>query len=89
MEKDSGHELKELAVDGGMSNSDLCMQVCQSNQSPNLQRTTLSFPPPGPPELTPRFFPPFLPPLFTNSFPHLRWATEYLEPNHCHRPKQI
>lgn len=28
MEKDSGHKLSELAVDGGMSNSDLCMQVC-------------------------------------------------------------
>lgn len=28
MEKDSGHKLNELAVDGGMSNSDLCMQVC-------------------------------------------------------------
>lgn len=28
MEKDSGHKLTELAVDGGMSNSDLCMQVC-------------------------------------------------------------
>lgn len=27
MEKDSGHKLSELAVDGGMSNSDLCMQV--------------------------------------------------------------
>ena len=27
MEKDSGHSLKQLAVDGGMSNSDLCMQV--------------------------------------------------------------
>lgn len=27
MEKDSGHKLTELAVDGGMSNSDLCMQV--------------------------------------------------------------
>ena len=27
MEKDSGKKLKELAVDGGMSNSDLCMQV--------------------------------------------------------------
>ncbi|KAL9581737.1 MAG: hypothetical protein Q9212_003714 [Teloschistes hypoglaucus] len=26
MEKDSGHKLTELAVDGGMSNSDLCMQ---------------------------------------------------------------
>lgn len=28
MEKDSGHKLSQLAVDGGMSNSDLCMQVC-------------------------------------------------------------
>ncbi|KAI4163161.1 MAG: hypothetical protein LQ342_003289 [Letrouitia transgressa] len=27
MEKDSGHRLTELAVDGGMSNSDLCMQT--------------------------------------------------------------
>jgi glycerol kinase len=27
MEKDSGHSLAELAVDGGMSNSDLCMQT--------------------------------------------------------------
>jgi glycerol kinase len=27
MEKDSGHVLQRLAVDGGMSNSDLCMQV--------------------------------------------------------------
>ena len=27
MEKDSGHALTELAVDGGMSNSDLTMQV--------------------------------------------------------------
>lgn len=27
MEKDSGQKLSELAVDGGMSNSDLCMQV--------------------------------------------------------------
>lgn len=27
MEKDSGHQLAELKVDGGMSNSDLCMQV--------------------------------------------------------------
>ena len=30
MEKDSRHKLSELAVDGGMSNSDLCMQVCQA-----------------------------------------------------------
>lgn len=28
MEKDSGKALAQLAVDGGMSNSDLCMQVC-------------------------------------------------------------
>ena len=28
MEKDSGQRLCDLAVDGGMSNSDLCMQVC-------------------------------------------------------------
>lgn len=28
MEKDSGQALSELAVDGGMSNSDLTMQVC-------------------------------------------------------------
>lgn len=28
MEKDSNHKLTELAVDGGMSNSALCMQVC-------------------------------------------------------------
>lgn len=27
MEMDSGHKLNELAVDGGMSNSDVCMQV--------------------------------------------------------------
>ena len=28
MERDSGHQLSELAVDGGMTDSDLCMQVC-------------------------------------------------------------
>ncbi len=27
MEKDSGHKLGSLAVDGGLSNSDLCMQI--------------------------------------------------------------
>lgn len=27
MEMDSGKKLTELAVDGGMSNSDICMQV--------------------------------------------------------------
>jgi glycerol kinase len=31
MEKDSGKTLAELAVDGGMSNSDLCMQVRKYN----------------------------------------------------------
>ena len=30
MEKDSGKKLVELAVDGGMTNSDLCMQVSRS-----------------------------------------------------------
>lgn len=30
MEKDSGHKLSDLAVDGGMSNSDICMQVSLS-----------------------------------------------------------
>ena len=34
MEKDSGHKLKELAVDGGMSNSDVCMQVRHGRVSP-------------------------------------------------------
>lgn len=33
MEKDSGKALAELAVDGGMTNSDLCMQVCDLVQS--------------------------------------------------------
>ena len=32
MEKDSGHKLSQLAVDGGMTNSDLCMQVCSYKQ---------------------------------------------------------
>jgi glycerol kinase len=36
MEKDSGHKLKELAVDGGMSNSDLCMQVRQAREHVRL-----------------------------------------------------
>lgn len=30
MEKDSGHALSDLAVDGGMSNSNICMQVSPS-----------------------------------------------------------
>ena len=32
MEKDSGRSLTQLAVDGGMSNSDLCMQVSSRRQ---------------------------------------------------------
>ena len=36
MEKDSGHSLTQLAVDGGMSNSDLCMQVGCSHLFPSL-----------------------------------------------------
>ena len=36
MEKDSGHKLAQLAVDGGMSNSDLSMQVCLPFPSVNL-----------------------------------------------------
>lgn len=40
MEKDSGHALSELAVDGGMSNSDLSMQVqkLSSYPSPTFKR---------------------------------------------------
>ena len=38
MEKDSGHKLAQLAVDGGMSNSDLCMQV----RAPNSPRSLLT-----------------------------------------------
>lgn len=38
MEKDSGHELAELAVDGGMTNSDLCMQVSRYSSSRGLDR---------------------------------------------------
>ena len=34
MEKDSGHSLTELRVDGGMCNSDLTMQVCTAFGSP-------------------------------------------------------
>ena len=46
MEKDSGHKLSQLAVDGGMSNSDLCMQVCnlpsQLSQPSVIGRTQIS-----------------------------------------------
>ena len=37
MEKDSGKALAELAVDGGMSNSDLCMQVRNSDSVSALE----------------------------------------------------
>lgn len=40
MEKDSGHKLSQLAVDGGMSNSDLCMQVCNLSSPTNLPSAT-------------------------------------------------
>jgi glycerol kinase len=39
MERDSGHKLAELAVDGGMTNSDLCMQVSASLLSLHLYVT--------------------------------------------------
>lgn len=42
MEKDSGHALAELAVDGGMTNSDLCMQV-HIPTSPSLLRLCPTF----------------------------------------------
>lgn len=39
MEKDSGTALHTLAVDGGMSNSDVCMQVgLRNNSSRSLNR---------------------------------------------------
>lgn len=45
MEKDSGQALRELAVDGGMSNSDLCMQTQSDLTSipilrPQMRETT-------------------------------------------------
>lgn len=42
MEKDSGHKLAELAVDGGMSNSDLTMQVCNLFLLPPLSGKAMS-----------------------------------------------
>jgi glycerol kinase len=40
MEMDSGHKLSELAVDGGMSNSDICMQVSYTRSlKQNLQKS--------------------------------------------------
>lgn len=36
MEKDSKHTLTELAVDGGMSNSDLTMQVSRLENRHNV-----------------------------------------------------
>lgn len=44
MEKDSGHRLAQLAVDGGMSNSDLCMQVCIPFSLANLSRRNRTHP---------------------------------------------
>ncbi|KAJ6264348.1 hypothetical protein Dda_0493 [Drechslerella dactyloides] len=42
MEKDSGIEIKNLAVDGGMSNSDECMQVSIPSQNLNSPARTLT-----------------------------------------------
>lgn len=42
MEKDSGHKLADLAVDGGMSNSDICMQVCRTSHLPYIASTIKS-----------------------------------------------
>jgi len=42
MEKDSGHKLADLAVDGGMSNSDICMQVCHTSHLPYIASTIRS-----------------------------------------------
>ena len=44
MEKDSGHKLSQLAVDGGMTNSDLCMQVCSHKQTYLLRASTEQLP---------------------------------------------
>ena len=42
MQKDSGHALAELAVDGGMTNSDLCMQVSTSSFISHIPLTNKS-----------------------------------------------
>lgn len=42
MEKDSDRKLAELAVDGGMSNSDLCMQVWSNGKLFNSRNTLIS-----------------------------------------------
>lgn len=39
MEKDSGHKLAELAVDGGMTNSDFCMQVSTESSQGALSKS--------------------------------------------------
>jgi len=41
MEKDSGHALTKLAVDGGMSNSDLCMQTQANITSKMIDRPAM------------------------------------------------
>jgi hypothetical protein len=43
MSKDSGKALAELAVDGGMTNSDLCMQVTK----PSIFLSTVPLFPPA------------------------------------------
>jgi hypothetical protein len=40
MELDSGHKLNMLAVDGGMSNSNLCMQVGEASAFWSIWRTS-------------------------------------------------
>ena len=43
MEKDSGHALSDLAVDGGMSNSNICMQVSHTQEIGTIKtRLTLN-----------------------------------------------
>jgi len=44
MEKNSGHTLKELAVDGGMNDSDLCVQVPRLRLPSPLQTPSTSSP---------------------------------------------
>jgi len=45
MEKDSGKALQRLAVDGGMSNSALCMQVGPSKSISPLSLLIMKFRP--------------------------------------------
>lgn len=43
MEKDSGHALSDLAVDGGMSNSNICMQVSSEMSLQSRKQITDSY----------------------------------------------